>query len=65
MTAGSGIIHEEMPQVSKPELWGFQLWTNLPKSHKMMEPRYRDVTSEKIPEVRLENGGKVKNLSVL
>ena len=46
MTAGSGIIHEEMPQVSKPELWGFQLWSNLPASHKMMDPRYRSIPSD-------------------
>lgn len=49
MTAGSGIIHEEMPQRSEPELWGFQLWANLPASHKMMDPRYRGIRSEQIP----------------
>ena len=44
MTAGSGIIHREMPQ-GDPDgrMYGFQLWANLPKSHKMMDPRYRDV----------------------
>jgi len=42
MTAGSGIIHEEMPQRSK-RLDGFQLWANLPAARKMMAPRYRDV----------------------
>jgi quercetin 2,3-dioxygenase len=52
MTAGSGIIHEEMPQRSEPELWGFQLWANLPASHKMMDPRYRDIRHEQIPFVR-------------
>ncbi|HSG05441.1 MAG TPA: pirin family protein, partial [Nitrospiria bacterium] len=50
MTAGSGIIHEEMPQVSKPRLHGFQLWANLPASHKMMDPRYQDIGSDQIPE---------------
>ncbi|MDQ1273286.1 MAG: quercetin 2,3-dioxygenase [Planctomycetota bacterium] len=61
MTAGSGIIHQEMPK-GDPDgvMFGFQLWANLPKSHKMMEPRYRDLKSGQIPEVMLENGSKVK-----
>jgi len=50
MTAGSGIIHEEMPQVSKPALRGFQLWANLPASHKMMNPRYQEIPRDQIPE---------------
>jgi redox-sensitive bicupin YhaK (pirin superfamily) len=50
MTAGNGIIHAEMPQVSGL-LWGFQLWVNLPSSHKMMNPRYQEVKSGQIPEV--------------
>ncbi len=53
MTAGSGIIHQEMPKQSADGLlWGFQLWANLPASHKMMDPRYREVHSEQIPVVR-------------
>ncbi|MCD4805985.1 MAG: pirin family protein [Methanococcoides sp.] len=61
MTAGSGIIHQEMPKgESDGSLWGFQLWANLPASHKMMEPRYREVKSEQIPEVVLENDVRVK-----
>jgi redox-sensitive bicupin YhaK (pirin superfamily) len=61
MTAGSGIIHQEMPKGSKNGLmWGFQLWANLPQSQKMMDPRYRDVTSPQIPEVTLKTGVKVK-----
>jgi len=61
MTAGSGIIHEEMPQQKDRLLWGFQLWANLPASHKMMDPRYRDVKKEQIPEVSLaDDKGKVK-----
>ena len=61
MTAGSGIIHQEMPEGSKNGLmWGFQLWANLPQSQKMMDPRYRDVTSPQIPEVTLKMGVKVK-----
>jgi redox-sensitive bicupin YhaK (pirin superfamily) len=49
MTAGSGIIHEEMPQRSDL-LWGLQLWVNLPASHKMMEPRYQEIKRDQIPE---------------
>jgi len=61
MTAGSGIIHQEMPKGEKEGLmWGFQLWANLPASHKMMDPRYRDVKSSQIPEVDLEGNVKVK-----
>jgi redox-sensitive bicupin YhaK (pirin superfamily) len=61
MTAGSGIIHQEMPKGQKDGLmWGFQLWANLPSSHKMMDPRYRDVQSIQIPEVTLTQGVEVK-----
>ncbi len=58
MTAGNGIIHQEMPQKADL-LWGFQLWANLPASHKMMTPRYRDVKTDEIPEVALINGNVV------
>jgi redox-sensitive bicupin YhaK (pirin superfamily) len=52
MTAGSGIIHQEMPKGDDTgKMWGFQLWANLPAAEKMMAPRYRDVKSEQIPEV--------------
>ncbi len=61
MTAGSGIIHQEMPKGNEAgRMGGFQLWANLPASTKMMEPRYRDVKSEQIPEVSLGEGVKVK-----
>ena len=50
MTAGSGIIHQEMPQESE-KMMGFQLWVNLPAARKMMSPRYRDVGKGEIPEV--------------
>ena len=61
MTAGSGIIHQEMPKEERGSLlWGFQLWANLPSTHKMMEPRYRDVKSSQIPEVTLSSGVTVK-----
>ena len=61
MTAGSGILHEEMPK--EPEegiLEGFQLWVNLPAKLKMTEPRYRGLTSLQIPEVKHDDGIKVK-----
>ncbi len=61
MTAGSGIIHQEMPQGDdQGRMYGFQLWANLPASHKMMEPRYRDVKGAQIPEVSLAQSVKVK-----
>jgi quercetin 2,3-dioxygenase len=61
MTAGSGIIHEEMPK-GDPEgrMWGFQLWANLPARQKMMDPRYRDVKGRQIPEVTTRSGAKIK-----
>jgi redox-sensitive bicupin YhaK (pirin superfamily) len=55
MTAGSGIVHEELPQRTDGIMKGFQLWANLPKSNKMMNPRYRDITSDLIPEVKINN----------
>ena len=52
MTAGSGIIHQEMPKGdASGRMGGFQLWANLPASHKMMDPRYRGLTADQIPEV--------------
>jgi redox-sensitive bicupin YhaK (pirin superfamily) len=61
MTAGSGIIHQEMPKGQEDGLmWGFQLWANLPASHKMMDPRYRDIKSNQIPEITLDHGVKIK-----
>jgi redox-sensitive bicupin YhaK (pirin superfamily) len=61
MTAGSGIVHQEMPKGQKGGLmWGFQLWANLPASHKMMAPRYRDVKSSQIPEIVTREGASVK-----
>ena len=56
MTAGSGIIHEEMPNQETGKIRGFQLWANLPASHKMMDPRYQGLTQNEIPEVNLESG---------
>jgi redox-sensitive bicupin YhaK (pirin superfamily) len=69
MTAGSGILHQEMPAGDKKgRMGGFQLWVNLPASHKMTEPNYQEITSSEIPELVLDNGtviriicGKIKN----
>lgn len=61
MTAGRGIIHQEMPKGdSSDHMDGFQLWANLPASQKMMPPRYRDITSGQIPEVKLDDGVTIK-----
>jgi quercetin 2,3-dioxygenase len=51
MTAGSGIIHQEMPKPVKGRMGGFQLWVNLPRTHKMMDPRYQEIGSSHIPTV--------------
>ncbi len=55
MTAGSGIVHSEMPEQEAGLMWGFQLWLNLPASAKMTTPRYQDIGPDRIPEVRREN----------
>lgn len=61
MTAGSGIIHQEMPKGdANGSMHGFQLWANLPASQKMMAPRYRDITADRIPVVDQENGTRIK-----
>jgi hypothetical protein len=61
MTAGSGIIHQEMPKGDpKGRMGGFQLWANLPAAQKMMDPRYRDMKREHIPVVKLKNGGEIR-----
>lgn len=63
MSAGSGIIHQEMPEKYDGLMQGFQLWVNLPKSHKMMAPRYREVKKEDIPEIRRPGGVTIKIIS--
>jgi hypothetical protein len=61
MTAGSGIVHQEMPRdVRPPGLQGFQLWANLPAAEKMMPPRYRGVAARDIPLRVLPGGAKVR-----
>jgi quercetin 2,3-dioxygenase len=57
MTAGSGILHQEMPKGdSQGRMHGFQLWANLPSSLKMADPRYQDIPSSAIPEVSEDDG---------
>lgn len=58
MTAGSGILHQEMPQAS-PRMLGLQLWLNLPASAKMAKPMYHDIRAENVPEIA-ENGAVVR-----
>jgi redox-sensitive bicupin YhaK (pirin superfamily) len=61
MTAGRGILHQEMPQGDpQGRMHGFQLWANLPAALKMTEPRYQDVVSKDIPEVTDDDGTKVR-----
>ena len=61
MTAGSGIIHQEMPHGDKNgHMWGFQLWANLPASQKMMDPRYLEVSSSQISEITEPGGVKIR-----
>lgn len=61
MTAGGGIIHQEMPKGDgNGAMHGFQLWLNLPAREKMCPPRYRGITPKEIPEVRLESGATIK-----
>jgi hypothetical protein len=61
MTAGSGIIHQEMPRGNdRGQMHGFQLWANLPSSLKMTAPRYQGILSADIPEVTDDDGTKVR-----
>jgi redox-sensitive bicupin YhaK (pirin superfamily) len=60
MTAGRGIMHEEMPQVRPEGIMGFQLWVNLSARHKMTRPRYQDIRSDHIPEITQKDGTKIR-----
>ncbi|MCA9755955.1 MAG: pirin family protein [Candidatus Eisenbacteria bacterium] len=61
MTAGSGILHQEMPEGdASGRMHGFQLWANLPASLKMTKPRYQDVRSQEIPEITDDDGTLVR-----
>ncbi len=60
MTAGAGLIHSEMPEQSDGEMRGFQLWVNLPATHKMIAPRYQDIAPEQIPVLTPAAGASVR-----
>jgi redox-sensitive bicupin YhaK (pirin superfamily) len=61
MTAGSGIMHQEMPRGdAQGRMHGFQLWANLPRSLKMTAPRYQDIKAKDVPEVIDDDGTKVR-----
>jgi quercetin 2,3-dioxygenase len=61
MTAGSGILHQEMPQGdNRGRMHGFQLWANLPSSHKMTAPRYQDIPVGEIPEIVDDDGTRIR-----
>jgi redox-sensitive bicupin YhaK (pirin superfamily) len=61
MTAGSGILHQEMPSGDeKGRMHGFQLWANLPAALKMTDPRYQDIPASAIPEVTEDDGSKAR-----
>ncbi len=60
MTAGRGILHEEMPQARPEGIAGFQLWVNLPAKLKMTAPRYQEIRSTKIPEIKREEGARIR-----
>lgn len=60
MSAGGGIMHEEMPQVRPEGIDGFQLWVNLPARLKMTKPRYQGIEASEIPAVEVEGGTKIR-----
>ena len=60
MTSGSGILHEEMPQVRPEGIAGLQLWLNLPAREKMTRPKYRDLTASHLPETPLDGGARAR-----
>jgi quercetin 2,3-dioxygenase len=60
MSAGRGILHEEMPQVRPEGIAGFQLWVNLPKKQKMSAPRYQNVAANGIPRIERDGGTTIR-----
>jgi hypothetical protein len=60
MTSGSGILHEEMPQVRAEGIAGLQLWLNLPAREKMTRPKYRDLQSDRLPETETPEGARLR-----
>jgi redox-sensitive bicupin YhaK (pirin superfamily) len=60
MTAGRGIMHEEMPQARPEGIVGFQLWVNLPAKLKMTQPRYQNISANEIPEIPRDGGATIR-----
>ena len=60
MTSGSGILHEEMPQVRPEGIGGLQLWLNLPAREKMSRPEYRDLQGERLAETETDTGARIR-----
>ncbi len=56
MTAGRGVIHQEMPKASKDKMHGLQLWVNLPAKDKMIAPRYKGILCREVPVVEIQGG---------
>ncbi|MEX2222198.1 MAG: pirin family protein, partial [Candidatus Rokuibacteriota bacterium] len=63
MTSGSGILHEEMPQVRAEGIGGLQLWLNLPAREKLTRPKYRDLESSRLGETELDGGAKARMIA--
>jgi quercetin 2,3-dioxygenase len=63
MTSGSGILHEEMPQVRPEGIGGLQLWLNLPAAEKMGRPKYRDLVSDRLREVETGEGARIRAIA--
>ena len=60
MTSGSGILHEEMPQIRPEGISGLQLWLNLPAKEKMTRPKYRDLSTDRLEELETDGGAKIR-----
>ena len=60
MSAGRGILHEEMPQVRPEGVFGFQLWVNLPAKQKMSAPRYQNIHANEIPTIKRQSGATIR-----
>src|SRR5436309_8248716 len=60
MTSGSGILHEEMPQVRPEGIAGLQLWFNLPAREKMSQPKYRDLQADQLTDTETEDGARMR-----
>src|SRR5262247_2741237 len=63
MTSGSGILHEEMPQVRPEGIAGLQLWLNLPAAEKMSRPNYRDLVADRLPDVKTGEGARIRAIA--